>query len=261
MRAASMARAMSTRPRVLRSSSSALSRSSASWESCTSLMSVEASARRLTACPWVVCIVPFGSGERMAQREEQGVPVTALRRAALAAVALATLYVLWEIHLPLILRNTTTTFAELGMHLHEPAYLRDHLLDHFQLPGWSPSFFAGAPFGTFYFPLVPVPTLLLSLLLPYNVAFKLATALGLITLPACAYAFGRLHDQDRMTSACLAVATLPFLLLPTTALGGSISSTLSSEYPYAISLAIALLALGVAGKGLRTGGYRALTAG
>jgi len=187
--------------------------------------------------------------------------VTALRRAALAAVALATLYVLWEIHLPLILRNTTTTFAELGMHLHEPAYLRDHLLDHFQLTGWSPSFFAGAPFGTFYFPLVPVPTLLLSLLLPYNVAFKLATALGLITLPACAYAFGRLHDQDRMTSACLAVATLPFLLLPTTALGGSISSTLSSEYPYAISLAIALLALGVAGKGLRTGGYRALTAG
>ncbi|MDQ1439208.1 MAG: hypothetical protein QOK43_2837 [Acidimicrobiaceae bacterium] len=176
---------------------------------------------------------------------------------ALAALGLSTAYVLWEVHILLVLRNTTTTFAELGMHLNEPAYLRDHVLP--SLSGWSPEFFGGAPVGTFYFPLTPMLGVVLNLVLPYNVAFKLSSVLGLCALPACAYAFGRLHDRDRLTSSCLAVGTLPFLLLPTTAVGGSISAAVSSEYGYSLALAAAMLALGLAGKGLRTGRYRAAT--
>jgi hypothetical protein len=199
-------------------------------------------------------------GEAMRQRGEAH-DARPDRRAAWAAVALATAYVLWEVRFPLILRDTTTTFAELGMHLHEPAFLRDHLLGQGRLTGWSPSFFGGAPFGTFYFPFAPLPALLLGVVMPYNIAFKLGAASGLIALPVSAYAFGRLMDRDRLTSACLAVATLPFLLLPTTALGGSIPATLSSEYPYSIAMALSLLGIGLAGRGLRTGRHRALTAG
>jgi hypothetical protein len=183
------------------------------------------------------------------------------RIVAAAAVVLATLYVLWEVHIFLVLRNSATAFAELGMHLHEPRYVAQHVLPHLSLSGWAQSYFGGAPVGLFYFPLVPVPTILLSVLLPYNIAFKLVTASGVIALPAAAYAFGRLWGRDRLTSACLAVATLPYLLLPTTAIGGSISSTLSSEYPYAIGVAVSLLALGFAARGMQAGRGRAPAAG
>jgi hypothetical protein len=176
-----------------------------------------------------------------------------------AIVGVATVYVLWEVRLPLILRTSTPTFNELGMHLHDPAYLRDALFP--RLSGWSQDYFAGAPVGTFYFPVPSLLTVILDVLLPYNVAFKLVTAAGLIALPACAYAFGRLHGQDRLTSACVSLGSLPFLLLPTTKIGGSISATVASEYPYSLGVAAALLTVGVAGAGLRTGRHRALTAG
>jgi hypothetical protein len=194
----------------------------------------------------------------MPQLAEDEAPLRPQRWAAIAAVGLATAYVLWEVHLPLILRNTTTTFAELGVHVHEPAYLRDHVLP--MLTGWSPDYFAGAPLGTFYFPLAPIPALLLSIVMPYNVAFKLASASGLFIMPVCAYAMGRLFDEDRLTSACLSVATLPLLLLPITAIGGSIASTLSSEYPYAMALSLSALVLGLTARGMRTGRLRAATA-
>jgi hypothetical protein len=179
------------------------------------------------------------------------------RIVAVAAVVLATLYVLWEVHILLILRNSTTAFAELGMHLHEPKFVAQHVLSHLSLSGWAQSYFGGAPVGLFYFPMVPLPTVVLSWLLPYNVAFKLVTASGVIGLPAAAYAFGRLWGRDRLTSACLAVSTLPYLLLPTTGVGGSISSTLSSEYPYAIAVALSLVALGFVARGMRAGRGRA----
>jgi hypothetical protein len=97
--------------------------------------------------------------------------------------------------------------------------------------------------------------------LPYGVAFKLVTVLGVASLPVCAYAFGRLAGTRFPTPAVFAVATLPFLFYRGfTIYGGNIPSTLAGEFAFSISLSLALLYLGVVFKGLETGRYRALAA-
>ena len=47
--------------------------------------------------------------------------------------------------------------------------------------------------------------------MPYDVAFKLVTVLGVLSLPVAAYAFGRLADLPFPTPALFAIATLLFL--------------------------------------------------
>jgi hypothetical protein len=97
--------------------------------------------------------------------------------------------------------------------------------------------------------------------LPYGVAFKLVTVLGVVSLPVCAYAFGRLAGTRFPTPAVFSVATLPFLFYRGfTIYGGNIPSTLAGEFAFSISLSFALLYLGVVFKGLDTGRYRALAA-
>lgn len=183
------------------------------------------------------------------------------RVVAAVVVVMATALVLWDIRIDLILRNTTPALSDLGAHLHEPAWLRHELLPRWRLSGWSPDWFAGYPSYTFYFPLGGIVATVLGFVLPYNIAFKLVAASGAILLPLCGYAFGRLNDRDRLTSACLAIGTIPLLLQPKLlTAGGAISSTAYGEWSYQISLAVGLLALGVVGRGLKTGRHRAAAA-
>jgi len=98
--------------------------------------------------------------------------------------------------------------------------------------------------------------------LPYGTAFKLVTVLGLLTLPAAAYAFGRLADLRFPGPALFAVATVAFLFDRNfTIYGGNVASTLAGEFAFSISLSLAVLYLGVVIRGLRTGRHRALAAG
>ncbi len=97
--------------------------------------------------------------------------------------------------------------------------------------------------------------------LSYGTAFKLVTVLGLLTLPAAAYAMGRLADLPFPGPALLAVATVPFLFnRDFTIYGGNVASTLAGEFAFSISLSLALVYLGVVIRGLRTGRHRALAA-
>ena len=97
--------------------------------------------------------------------------------------------------------------------------------------------------------------------LPYGTAFKLVTVLGLLSLPVAAYAFGRLADLPFPGPALLAVASVLFLFDRNfTIYGGNVASTLAGEFAFSISLSLALLYLGVAIRGLRTGQHRALAA-
>ena len=97
--------------------------------------------------------------------------------------------------------------------------------------------------------------------LPYGTAFKLVTVAGLLTLPAAAYAFGRLAELSFPGPALLAVATVPFLFDRNfTIYGGNVASTLAGEFAFSISLSLCLVYLGVVVRGLRTGRHRALAA-
>ncbi len=213
---------------------------------------------------------------------------------------------LWHLQPDLLLRNTTPAGGDMGAHVWGPAYLRDNLLPHGQVAGWTGDWYAGFPAYQFY---MVVPSLLIVLLnaglhgaaaiipavggivalgtaaafwsqrrvrnlalagavvafalvgLPYGVAFKLVTVLGVTSLPVCAYAFGRMAGTRFPTPAVFSVATLPFLFYRGfTIYGGNIPSTLAGEFAFSISLSLALLYLGVVFKGLDTGRYRALAA-
>ena len=134
-------------------------------------------------------------------------------------------------------------------------------LTHGQVTGWDPDWYDGFPLYTFYFPLPGMITVLFNAVVSYDVAFKLVTVLGTLTLPVCAWAFGRLAGLRDPGPACLAAATLPFLFEPSfTIYGGNILSTLAGEFSFSLSLSFALLFLGVWARGLRTGRHRALAA-
>lgn len=97
--------------------------------------------------------------------------------------------------------------------------------------------------------------------LPYGTAFKLVTVLGVLTLPAAAYAFGRLTEVPFPGPAVMAAASVAFLFDRNfTIYGGNIASTLAGEFAFSISLSLAVVYLGVVVRGLRTGRHRALAA-
>lgn len=176
------------------------------------------------------------------------------------AVAAAVAFVLWQVF-PQAFHDTTPTRGDLGEHLIEPAHLRDYLLPHWRLSGWSQAWFTGYPSFTFYFPLAGLLPVFFDVLLPYNVAFKLAAVAGPLSLPLAAYAFGRLNQRSRSTAACYGVAALVPLLQPLLFnIGGSVWAAVLGEYAYGLSLSLGLLALGLASAGLRTGRYRGLAA-
>ena len=177
-------------------------------------------------------------------------------------VGAAVVFVFLQLQPSLIFRNTTPAGGDMGAHVWGPAFMRDHLLPHGRLTGWAPDWYAGFSFPSFYFPL---PTLLIvigDVALPYNVAFKLVTVLGMVSLPVAAWAFGRLAGLKAPAPACLAVAAVPFLFERSfTIYGGNIPSTLAGEFAFSISLSLALLFLGVVARGLDTGRHKALAAG
>jgi hypothetical protein len=167
------------------------------------------------------------------------------------ATAVASLYVWFTLQPDLLLSNTTTNGGDTGAHVWWPAFLRDHILPKWRLTGWAPDWYAGFPAGVFYFPLPSLLVVLLDVFLPYNVAFKLVTALGPIMLPIAAYSFAKGLGARWPGPPLFAVATLPFLFYTGyTIWGGNLASTLAGEFSFTIALALGLFFLGALARAL-----------
>ena len=174
-----------------------------------------------------------------------------------ALVILAVIYVvIWSLHPNLLFSSSLITGGDTGSHLALPAYLRTQG-NLFDLTPWYPGWFAGMPAYTYYFVLPDYLAVLGSYVISFAVAFKLATVLGSVLMPVGAYLMGRLFRAPRPVPAALAVATLPFLFDASFTIdGGNLFSTMAGEYPFALSLAVALVAIGLFARGVRTGrGY------
>src|SRR4051812_40526704 len=173
-------------------------------------------------------------------------------------VAVIVVFVLKQLQPSQLFKNTTAAGGDMGAHVWQPAYMRDHLLPHFRLTGWTPDWYAGFPALVFYFPLPSLLIVLLSVILPYSIAFKLITVAGLLSLPVCVFIFGKLSGLKDPAPACLAAASLPFLFDRTfTIYGGNIPSTLAGEFAFSISLSLMFLFFGFFARGLENGRYRA----
>ena len=64
----------------------------------------------------------------------------------------------------------------------------------------------------FYFPLPYAAMALLAEILPHNVAFKVGSIAGLLALPSCLYASGRILRLRRPAPAMLACLAVPLIL-------------------------------------------------
>jgi hypothetical protein len=187
----------------------------------------------------------------------------AIMQAVVTAMAVggAALFVLVNLKPHLLLANTTPAGGDMGAHVWGPAYLRDHLLPHGRITGWTPDWYAGFPAFVFYFPLPSLLIVALDVVLPYGIAFKLVAVSGLVTLPVSVYVFGRLTGMRFPGPPILAVATVPFLFDRFhTIWGGNIASALAGEFAFAMALSLAFVYLGVLARGLETGRHRALAA-
>jgi len=191
----------------------------------------------------------------------------AWRLLGVVVVIACCVFVFQQLNPGLLFRNTTANGGDMGAHVWFPAYLRDHLLPSWRVAGWSPDVFAGFPAGQFYFPIPALLVVLLDVVLPYNVAFKLVTALGPVALPAGAYAFGRGLKVRRPGPELFAVTATLFLYFKGVSaspgthdstiqfnqriMGGPIVSALAGEYSFTLALAFGLFFLGALAFALR----------
>src|SRR5436853_7364540 len=84
----------------------------------------------------------------------------------LAVVAAAVIFTFFQLQPRLLLSNTTPAGGDTGAHVWGPDFLRHHVLPHFRLTGWAPSWYAGFPAYVFYFPLPALLIAFLSFVLP-----------------------------------------------------------------------------------------------
>ena len=176
---------------------------------------------------------------------------------ALVLVGGSTFVMLQVVHLDLVFQNNTPTGGDMGAHVMAPAYLRDHLLPNWQLAGWSNYWYAGFPLYRFYMVVPALMIVALNVVFSYGVAFKIVTCLGIVSLPFCCWAFGRLARFRYPMPELMGVAALVFLFDESFSIyGGNVKSTMAGEFSFSIALAFAVLGLGLFARGLENGKYR-----
>ena len=142
---------------------------------------------------------PVGEGvvDQAEVRADEAAGTSVWEWVALGAVFVAVYTILFILYRPnLLLATTTTSGGDMGAHHYPAKFMIEDLLPHFRLTGWAPQWYAGMPMFTFYLPLPFLLIALLNLVLPYTVAFKLVTVLGVFALPA-----GRVRVRPALAGA------------------------------------------------------------
>ena len=154
----------------------------------------------------------------------------------------------------LIFDDVTPTGGDMGAHVWAPAFLRDHLLNNFQLSGWSMDWYGGLPVYRFYMVVPALAIAALDTVLPYGVAFKLVAVFGLVTMPFMCWAFGRLACFRYPMPELFAFAGLCFVLNESTTIyGGNVLATMAGEFSFSIAISLMMLGLGLLARGLDDG--------
>lgn len=152
----------------------------------------------------------------------------------------------------LLLAANTPSGGDMAAHVAVPAYLRDVLLPQGRILGWSMDWFAGFPFFYFYFPLPSLVIVVLDLVLPYGVAFKLVTAAGLLATPPATYFLARSLRFGRPVATVAAGAGAAFIFMESfTIYGGNVLSTLAGEFSFSWSFALCLVYMGLLIRSVR----------
>jgi hypothetical protein len=174
-------------------------------------------------------------------------------------LALAVGLVMWAVAIREVLFNSNTaTGGDMGAHVWTADFVARKLVGQGRITGWSDDWFAGFPVLGFYFPFPFWLMTILGTFLPYNVAFKLVTVSGLIAMPLTGFGLGHFAGLRKPLPAFCSLAALAFLMDQQYAIyGGNIKSTMAGEFSFALSMALALLFLGLISHVMKTGDKRA----
>ena len=154
--------------------------------------------------------------------------------------------------LPYLLVANTPTGGDMGAHVLLPKVLLESTLPAGRVLGWSMDWYAGFPVLYFYFPLPALATVALDLILPYGIAFKLVTILGLVALPAVSYFLVRHLGFTRLVAAIAGAAGSLFVFMESYSIfGANIKSTLAGEFSFSWSFALSVLYVGLVVRGYR----------
>lgn len=153
-----------------------------------------------------------------------------------------------------LFRNTTATGGDMGAHVWTPDFLRQHVLSTFNATGWSKDWFAGFPVLHFYFPLPSWAIVAVGAVIAPNIAFKLVSVAGLLSLPFAVMLLARSAQVGRLYRYLFAMAAIVFVLDPGySILGGNALSTLAGEFSFSISLSACVVYLAMLIRVQRTG--------
>ena len=95
--------------------------------------------------------------------------------------------------------------------------------------------------------------------MPYGVSLKLVAIAGVVALPVAVWAMARSAGVGPEGQALAAAATLLFLFdLSFNIYGGNLMSTMAGEFAYSLGLAVAVLYIGAAARGMDSGRHRVL---
>ncbi len=153
-----------------------------------------------------------------------------------------------------LFRDTTATGGDMGAHVWTPDFLRRHVLSTFNATGWSKDWFAGFPVLHFYFPLPSWAIVAVGAVIPPNIAFKVVSVAGLLSLPFAVMLLARSAQVGRHYRYLFAMAAIVFVLDPGySILGGNAMSTLAGEFSFSISLSACVVYLALLIRVQRTG--------
>ncbi len=169
-------------------------------------------------------------------------------------------FILWNVSPADLMRNTTTVGGDTPAHLYLMSHLREQLFHHGRLISWAGGWWCGFPMFQYYFVLPYLAAVLLGVLIPQAVAFKLVSVAGVVMTPLCAYGAARLWRLPRPVPMVMAIAMVPFLFVQShTMWGVNTASTLAGMISNSWSFALLLPALASAGRDSEDGVIRRRT--
>ena len=175
-------------------------------------------------------------------------------------VALLTLFVFSHLAVPRLFEDTMTVGGDVPAHNYMASHLKASMLDNGRIISWAPGWWCGFPIFQYYFSLPYVLIVLLSCLMPFNIAFKLGMVTGILCLPAACYGSARFFRLPRPIPLLFATVAILMLFVKSHSMWGvNIYSTLSGMIANSMSFALMILSLGSTYDDLLTGRFRLRT--
>jgi len=160
----------------------------------------------------------------------------------------------------LIFLDTVTTGGDTPAHNYLAAHLSDQLLGHGRIVSWAGGWWCGFPMFQYYFPLPYLLVGIFDIALPFNIAFKLITVLGILALPSCIYMAARMLRTPHPIPVLAAIMSMPLLFdVRHTMWGVNINSTLAGMIASSISFPLMLLFVASAARDADDGLFRVRT--